>query len=73
MRVLADWRKRAGLTQVGLAEKLGVTQARISTLESGDQPSAELLGRIVITLDPSEHEVKAAVVEMGKGVSQEAA
>ena len=65
MRVLADWRKRAGLTQVELAEQLGVTQARVSTLESGSHPSAELLGRIVEKLDPPAEELKTAIAEMG--------
>lgn len=71
MRILAEWRKRAGLTQAQLAEQLGVSQVRISTLESGSHPSAELLGKIVGRLDPSAEEVKAAVTEMAE--SQEAA
>ncbi len=45
---LRGLRKRAGLNQTQLAEKLGVTQSRISQLESGlvdHAPSLEMIAR----------------------------
>lgn len=64
MRILAEWRKRAGLTQAQLAERLGVSQVRISTLESGSHPSVELLSRIVDEMDPDAEELKKAIVKI---------
>ncbi|MFC6061831.1 helix-turn-helix domain-containing protein [Streptomyces ochraceiscleroticus] len=40
---LAELRREAGMTQNGVAEALGVTQARISQIEHGQVDSLEVL------------------------------
>jgi DNA-binding XRE family transcriptional regulator len=48
-RFIRDWRKKAGLTQVALAQRIEVTQARVSAIESGDGrdgPSYSILRRV---------------------------
>ena len=46
-RALVAARKKAGMTQVGLAELAGVSQAYIAKLESGDaNPSIGNIGRL---------------------------
>lgn len=45
-------RKEAGLTQAGLSEKTGISQADISRLENGTRnPSLALLNRIAEAVD----------------------
>lgn len=44
-------RKEAGLTQIGLAQKIGVTQQEISRVENGDNCSLSTLHRIAKALD----------------------
>lgn len=49
-RLVREMRERAGLSQLELAEKLGISQPRVSALEAGrgrDGPSYALLKRIV--------------------------
>jgi len=50
MSALSDWlktrRKELGFTQVRLAERLGVHQAIVSTLENGKPPDAILMEKI---------------------------
>jgi uncharacterized protein len=46
--LLRDTRRRAGLSQVELAQRAGVTQSVVSAYESGArQPSLPMLGRLV--------------------------
>lgn len=49
--LLAEIRKQAGLTQVDLAERLGITQPSLSQLESQDDMQISTLRRIVESLD----------------------
>ena len=50
-QVLRKAREKRGLTQVELAEKVGVTRVTISYLESGKrQPSMDLLHRLAKAL-----------------------
>lgn len=51
-RALLDARIRAGLTQMELAEKTGISQADISRLENGTRnPSLALLKRLAEAMD----------------------
>ena len=47
---LAEMRKTAGITQVELAESLGVTQARISKIESGEISGIDIVRAYVSAL-----------------------
>jgi DNA-binding XRE family transcriptional regulator len=47
---LAEMRQAAGLTQVDLAEALGVTQARISKIEHGDISGIDIIRAHVTAL-----------------------
>lgn len=58
-RYVRAFRKHAGLTQQALAERLSITQARVSAIEAGDGrdgPSYGLLTRIMkacgVSLEP---------------------
>ncbi len=44
-------RREKGLTQIGLAQKIGVTQQEISRVENGDNCSLSTLHRIAKALD----------------------
>ena len=47
-RLVAEARKRAGLTQAGLAERAGVAQSTVARIESGARnPSADMVERLV--------------------------
>jgi predicted nucleotidyltransferase/DNA-binding XRE family transcriptional regulator len=60
-RVLREARKRAGLSQVELAERAGVTQSVISAYESGHrQPSLPTLAALV---DAAGFELEVSVVQ----------
>lgn len=48
---LAEMRKAAGLTQVQVAEILGVSQARVSKIEHGDISGIDIVRSYVGTLD----------------------
>lgn len=48
--LLAEIRKQTGLTQVDLAERLGITQPTLSKLESQDDMQLSTLRRIVEAL-----------------------
>jgi len=61
VRVLGEWRRRAGLTQVELATRAGLTQAYISRLESTGTPTVETLGKLAAVLEPSNAELADAV------------
>lgn len=51
-RVILDARIRAGMTQIELAEKSGISQADISRLEKGTRnPSIALLKRLAEAMD----------------------
>lgn len=47
---LAEMRKAAGMTQVGLAELLNVSQARVSKIESGEISGIEVIRAYVAAL-----------------------
>jgi DNA-binding XRE family transcriptional regulator len=47
---LAEMRKAAGVTQAGLAELLGVSQSRISKIESGEISGIEVIRAYVAAL-----------------------
>ncbi|SFJ57991.1 Helix-turn-helix [Streptosporangium canum] len=47
---LAEMRKAAGITQVELAEALGVTQARISKIENGEVSGIDVVRAYVTAL-----------------------
>ena len=47
---LAEMRKAAGVTQAGLAELLGVSQSRISKIESGEISGIEVIRAYVTAL-----------------------
>lgn len=49
--LLSEIRKQAGLTQVDLAKRLGMTQPSLSQLESQDDMQISTLRRIVEALD----------------------
>ena len=52
MKALLDARNRAGLTQMQLSQKTGISQADISRLEKGSRnPSLALLKRLAEALD----------------------
>ncbi len=52
IRAILDARIRAGLTQVQLSEKSGISQADISRLENGTRnPSLALLKRLAEAMD----------------------
>lgn len=60
---LRDLRRRAGLTQIVLAERLGVTQSMVSHLELGrDTPAEAMVERLAGALRLSD-EVKAELVD----------
>ena len=53
-RAILDARIRAGMTQIELAEKSGISQADISRLEKGTRnPSIALLKRLAEAMDSS--------------------
>lgn len=47
---LGDMRKRRGLTQEQVAERMGVSTARVSQIESGDVSTQEVLTRYIAAL-----------------------
>jgi len=47
---LAEMRKRRGLTQNQVAERVGVSIARVSRIENGDVSTREVLDRYVAAL-----------------------
>jgi DNA-binding XRE family transcriptional regulator len=47
---LADMRKRRGLTQYQIANRMGVTVARISQIEHGDVATQDVLNRYTTAL-----------------------
>lgn len=49
--LLAEIRRQSGLTQVELAQRLGITQPSLSQLESQDDMQISTLRRIVEALD----------------------
>ncbi len=49
--LLAEIRKQEGLTQVDLAERLGITQPSLSKLESQDDMQISTLRRIIEALE----------------------
>ncbi len=52
MRAMMDARIRAGMTQVELSQKSGISQADISRLENGTRnPSISLLKRLAEAMD----------------------
>lgn len=71
MTAIQVYRKRAGLTQEMLAEKLGVTQPAVSKWESGDRkPDIFMLKKISTILNCTTDELLAIHNnESGKGVA----
>ncbi len=49
--LLAEIRRQAGLTQVDLAERMGITQPSLSQLESQDDMQISTLRRIIEALE----------------------
>lgn len=47
---LAEMRKRRGLTQIQVAERMGISVARVSQIEKGDVSTREVLDRYVAAL-----------------------
>ena len=47
---LADMRKRRGLTQEQVAERMGVSTSRVSQIESGDLSTQDVLTRYIAAL-----------------------
>ncbi|MFC0864347.1 helix-turn-helix domain-containing protein [Sphaerimonospora cavernae] len=47
---LAEMRKRRGLTQTQVAERMGISVARVSQIENGDVSTREVLDRYVAAL-----------------------
>jgi DNA-binding XRE family transcriptional regulator len=47
---LGDMRRRRGLTQEQVAERMGVSTARVSQIESGDVSTQEVLTRYIAAL-----------------------
>ena len=47
---LAQMRKRRGMTQEQVAERMGVSVARVSQIESGDVSTQDVLSRFVAAL-----------------------
>ena len=47
---LAEMRKRRGMTQEQVAERMGVSVARVSQIESGDVSTQDVLSRFVAAL-----------------------
>lgn len=50
---LAEMRKAAGVTQVGIAEALGVSQTRVSKIEHGDVSGVDIVRSYVRALGGS--------------------
>ncbi|WP_245651952.1 helix-turn-helix domain-containing protein [Streptosporangium amethystogenes] len=48
---LAEMRKRRGLTQTQVADRMGISVARVSQIENGDVSTREVLDRYVAALD----------------------
>jgi DNA-binding XRE family transcriptional regulator len=53
---LAEARKRRGLTQLQVAERMGVTKGRISQIEQGKVSGQEVLARYAIALGGRLHQ-----------------
>ena len=49
-RLVAQMRKHSGLTQAELAQRLGITQPRLSTVEGAEDMQVETLKRIIAEL-----------------------
>ena len=47
---LAEMRKRRGLTQEQVAQRMGISVARVSQIESGDVSTQDVLNRFVAAL-----------------------
>jgi len=47
---LADMRKRRGLTQEQVADRMGISTARVSQIEAGDVSTQEVLARYIAAL-----------------------
>jgi DNA-binding XRE family transcriptional regulator len=47
---LAEMRKRRGMTQEQVAERMGISVARVSQIESGDVSTQDVLSRFVTAL-----------------------
>ena len=46
----ADMRKRRGLTQKQVADRMGVSTARVSQIEAGDVSTQDVLARYIAAL-----------------------
>jgi len=46
----ADMRKRRGLTQEQVADRMGVSTARVSQIEAGDVSTQDVLARYIAAL-----------------------
>lgn len=65
---IENWRKDAGLTQIALARKAGVSQGYYSRIETGAcVPSMSVVRRIAHALGRDVGEVAEAIVKKGKG------
>ncbi|MCD4749973.1 MAG: helix-turn-helix domain-containing protein [Thermoanaerobaculales bacterium] len=56
------WREYRGLTQAGLAEKVGITKSYVSQIEAGKKPgSIAVLRRVATALDVDLEDVNSSV------------
>lgn len=62
MTALLEYRKKAGLTQAQLAEKLGVAQGAIANWEAGDRkPNIVMLKKLSVILNCTADELLAPI------------
>ena len=67
-RRLRDARKAAGLTQVELADRVGVHQTRLSQIEGGAAVDLEMRWRLAVALgvDPASLDERLASTKRGR-------
>ena len=67
-RRLRDARKAAGLTQIALADRVGVHQTRLSQIEGGAAVDLEMRWRLAVALgvDPASLDERLASTKRGR-------
>ena len=66
-RRLRDARRAAGLTQVELADRVGVHQTRLSQIEGGAAVDLEMRWKLAVALGVDPHTLDARLASTRKG------